>query len=454
MGPIKIAYIAAGAGGMYCGNCLHDNTLAAAMTRQGHNVHLVPTYTPLKTDEDNVSLKRVFFGGVNVYLDQKYPWYRRLPSWATGWLNQPWLLNLVVRMSVSTRAEDLGALAVSMLRGEEGYQKREIDELVDWLATEAKPDVVHLSNVLLIGLARTIRERLGVPVIVTLSGEDLFLEQLKEPHTSQALFELRHRAGDVQGFVALNRYYADRCTELLQIEPSKMHVIPHGLALTGHGTRIDRPSDSPFTLGYLGRIVPEKGVDRLVDAFIRLNRESDLPPLRLRLAGYLSPADKKYLRQMQDAIKRAGLADKFEYVGSPDRQGKIDFLLSLDTLAMPCVYPESKGLPIIEALANGVPVVVPHEGAFPEAIAESGGGLTYLPNDLDQLTASLLRMIAEPGLADTLRKRGRESVHREHSDALMAERTIRLYESILASHQHPAETPSEDAPRQPERVQA
>ena len=68
---MKIAYIAAGAAGMYCGTCIHDNTLVAIIQKKGHDIALIPTYTPLRTDEENVSLNRVFYGGVNVYLQQK-----------------------------------------------------------------------------------------------------------------------------------------------------------------------------------------------------------------------------------------------------------------------------------------------------------------------------------------------------------------------------------------------
>ena len=70
---MRIAYITAGAAGMYCGSCLHDNTLAAALLELGEDVVLVPTYTPLRTDEPDVSIDRVFFGGINVYLQEKVP---------------------------------------------------------------------------------------------------------------------------------------------------------------------------------------------------------------------------------------------------------------------------------------------------------------------------------------------------------------------------------------------
>src|SRR5881394_1663230 len=76
---VKICILAAGAGGMYCGSCMRDNALAAALKRLGHDVTLIPLYTPLKTDAPSVSGKRVFFGGVNIYLQHASKLFRRTP---------------------------------------------------------------------------------------------------------------------------------------------------------------------------------------------------------------------------------------------------------------------------------------------------------------------------------------------------------------------------------------
>lgn len=416
---------------MYCGNCLHDNTLATALSADGHDVLLVPTYTPLKTDEQNVSLNRVFFGGITVYLSEKYPVFRRMPRWLTRWLDAPWLLRLVTSWGLSTQAEDLGQLAVSMVCGEEGHQRRAIDELVDWLAVDVKPDVVHLSNVMLIGMAREIRRRLGVPVLSTLSGEDLFLDQLTEPYTSKCLEAMRQRAAEIEGFVALNRYYADRMSELLQVDRSRFHVIPHGLNLGLHGHRQKPPEDTTLTVGYLGRIVPDKGIHLLAEACSQLAADPQTPPIRLRLAGYLDPADRSYLRKIEKSIRQAGLAGRYDYAGTVNLAEKVAFLQSLDCLVMPTVHPESKGLPVIEALANAVPVVVPQHGAFPEVIEQTGGGLLFEPRSVPSLVEKLRQLALEPNLANNLGTQGQQAVREQFSAGLMSQRTAELYRRML-----------------------
>src|SRR3990172_11497725 len=132
---MKIAYIAAGAAGMYCGSCLHDNTLAAALLELGEDVILVPTYTPLRTDEPDVSIRRVFFGGINVYLQQNSALFRHTPWWLDRLLDHPGLLDRLSQRGVNIQPSELGAMTVSMLRGEAGRQRKEIKKLIHSLLT-------------------------------------------------------------------------------------------------------------------------------------------------------------------------------------------------------------------------------------------------------------------------------------------------------------------------------
>src|SRR4051794_38503176 len=228
---MRIAYITAGAAGMYCGSCLHDNTLAAALIALGEDVLLVPTYTPVRTDEPNVSIDRIFFGGINVYLQEKVPLFRHTPWWFDRMLDNPALLERLSRRAGSVDPMQLGGMTVSMLQGEAGNQRKEIEKLVHWLLTDVKPDIVHLSNSMQIGMARMIREHCGPPVVSQLSGEDLFLEKLRPPFYEEARAHLRERAAEVDAFVALNHYYADFMANYLAVDRAKVHVIPHGLNL-------------------------------------------------------------------------------------------------------------------------------------------------------------------------------------------------------------------------------
>ena len=296
---MKIAYLAAGAAGMYCGSCLHDNTLAAELLQRGEDLVLVPIYTPLRTDDQNVSERRVFFGGINVYLQQKWPLFRHAPRWLDKVLDHPAVLGGLSRFSGSVDPAKLGDLTISMLQGELGNQGKELDKLVAWLVEDIQPDVVHLSNSMMLGLARLITERCGPQVVCSLSGEDIFLEKLLEPYASQARTLLRERAAEVDAFVALNHYYADEMSDYLAVAPSKIHVIPHGLNLTGHGAKLQLPAARASRIGYLARVCADKGLHLLIAACEQLAQQSDCPDFELHVAGYLGGGDQQYFRELE-----------------------------------------------------------------------------------------------------------------------------------------------------------
>ncbi len=428
---MKIVYLAAGAASMYCGSCLHDNTLAAALSALGEDVLLVPTYTPIRTDEEDVSDRRLFFGGINVYLQQKSSIFRHTPWFVDELLNHPSIIQWATRGGPSVDAAQLGDLTVSMLEGEAGRQRKEIQKLVHWLRTEGRPQIVHLSNSMMIAMAREIR-KLGIPVVCSLSGEDIFLEKLVEPFYSQARQALRERAQDADAFVALNHYYADFMAGYLDVPRARIHVIPHGLNLTGHGTR-QPDSAGPFRIGYLARICDDKGLHLLVAAAELLAAAPEMPPFTVRAAGYLGDLDRPYLETLQKRFAQWADPTRFRYEGELSRADKIAFLQDLDVMSLPTVYHESKGLPVLEAWANGVAVVLPEHGAFPEMVAHSGGGLLHAPLDPQALAARLKQLALDPALASQLGEKGQQAVRRDFTAAGMALQTRALYESILTS---------------------
>jgi glycosyltransferase involved in cell wall biosynthesis len=322
-----------------------------------------------------------------------------------------------------------------MLRGEEGNQRKEVRNLVDWLSREPAYDVISLPFTLLIGLAPALR-RLGRPIVCTLQGEDLFLEALDEPWRTQAKDLIRRHVPSVDAFVAVSDYYARFMCAYLGIPGEKIHRVPIGINLEGHSLR-DRRGRGPFTLGYFARVAPEKGLHRLAEAYRILRRERGLPASRLRAAGYLAPEHKGYLAGVEARLAEWGLRDEFEYRGALSREEKIRFLRELDVLSVPSDYLEPKGLYLLEAMANGVPVVQPRHGAFPEILERTGGGLLFDPPDLGGLADAVLELHADPDRAAELGRRGAEGVRQHYSARLMAERAAEVFSSLVAGAERP-----------------
>jgi glycosyltransferase involved in cell wall biosynthesis len=426
---MRIHYFTGGAAGMYCGSCIRDNALAAELIRQGHNVLLLPVYTPTLTDEENVSHERVFLGGLSVYLEQHVPLLRRTPRWLDALWDWPPLIRALSRLSISNQPEPLAAITVSLLRGENGFQNKEIVKLLAWLETQPRPDVVSLPFALLISLAAPIRRALGCPVTVTLQGEDLFLNSMPEPYKSETLALIRAQAPEVDAFISMSNSYAAFMAGFLGIPREKIHVVPLGINVAGF-ERAPRPAGAPFTVGHFARIAPEKGLDALAEAYILLRQRTASAPMRLEAAGYLAPEHRGYLAGIEEMLRAAGLAAEFRYHGRLDREEKIRFLQSLDVFSVPEPYAEPKGLSVLEAMACGVPVVQPRHGAFPEIIARAGGGLLFEPGNTAQLAEKLFLLWQNRELREELARAGYAGVRAHAGVEQEARRCIEVFEHV------------------------
>lgn len=429
---MKIAYITAGAAGMYCGSCIHDNTLAAALIAKGHDVALVPTYTPTRTDEEDVSMDRVFYGAVNVYLEQKSAVFRHIPETLHRWLDAPRLLDWVSGRGVSIDATKLGDMTLSVAMGEQGNQRRELEELVAWLRDDFRPEIVHITNSMFLGLAGPLKRELGVPVLCSLQGEDIFLDDLTEPFKRRVHEQLQGHARDVDGLVATCGYYADFMAEYLAVERDTVHVVPLGIKLAGHRLApARRRQDEPFVIGYLARICPEKGLLDLVEAVALLADEHGDGAVRLRAAGYLGKRDEPYLEKVRARVRELGLDQIFDYAGEVSRDDKIALLQSIDVLSVPTVYKDPKGLFVLEALANGVAVVQPAHGSFPEMIQATGGGRLSRPGSAESLAAELEALMLNADECYELGRCGAAAVSARFSDETMADATLAVYTRFL-----------------------
>ncbi len=420
---------------MYCGNCFRDNALVSALRRQGHDTLMVPLYLPMTLDEmDTRGNSPTLFGGINVFLSQKLPWHRRSPAWLRRWFDAPWLLKWASGKAAGTRAEDVGDINLSMLRGEEGNQARELDELIAWLKGQGRPDVILLSNALLTGLARRLKSELRSPVIVFLQSEESFLDSISEPWRTRSWEVLRERAREVDGWIAPSRYFAGRMTERLGLSESRVRVVNNGILLEGYPLepRSIVGHLSP-TLGYFARMCPEKGLDIVVDAYIELRRRNRVPHLQLRIGGGCGAGDEAFVGGQKQKLSDAKILGDCVFAPNLSRAEKIAFYAACDVLSVPARQSEAFGLYVIESMAAGTPLVQPSVATFPELLEETGGGVLYAPN-----TAGALADALEPLLGDLPRLRmlgelGRRAVRDRFTDATMASGTVEGIQSLLGA---------------------
>ncbi|MEM8678007.1 MAG: glycosyltransferase family 4 protein [Planctomycetota bacterium] len=426
---MRIAIITAGAAGMYCGSCLSDNALARALHQQGHDVQLIPLYTPIRTDVPNAARQPVFLGGINLYLRQKYTLARAVPRWLTGWLDHPWLINQLANRAVQTEASELGDLTVAVLQAERGVLSSEFDRLTQTLV-DFDPDVVHFSNIMIAGAAMLMKQATRAAMVVTLQGDDIFLDELPAESRAQVVDEIRNFEHAIDAYVAHSQFYASKMSQFLGLPLPKIHVRRLATELDDLCSAARVSVDRPPRLGYLARLAPEKGLHLLCEAFAQLRRQSEWEALELHIAGYQGKQHEGYVASCVDPL-REQYPGAVRLWGDVDRQQKIDFLREVDVISVPSPYEDPKGLYVLEALAAGVPVVQPDHGAFPELMEVTGGGRLFKANAVDALASELADLLGSPEQIRQLADAGKAAVCAHHTSQVEAREMVEFYQQLL-----------------------
>ena len=407
---------------------MRDNSLARHLINQGHEVTVLPTYLPHLLDEPSSAKQTpIFFGGLNVYLQHKFRFFRKTPQWLDQIFNSQTLLRWVAGKRGMTAARDLGEITLSTLQAKDGPLAKEVDKVVDWFKEHGKPDVLLLSTVLLAGIGRTVREELGISVLSFLQGEDGFLDSFLPEFRKQAWELIGADARELDGCISPSRFFATLMGQRLGMVPEKILPLSNGISLDGYPA--DRAEPSEPTIGYFARICPEKGLDLLIDAFIQLKQSGEHPRLKLAVAGTLPKENQSFLEEQKRKITAAGLDQFVVFRPNLNRQEKIDFLTKLSLFCVPARVPEAFGLYVIEAMAAGVSVVLPDHGAFPEILEKTGGGITYSTTEPESLLPALGEQLRDPSGCSAMGEQGRVAVHEKFSNEGLARQ---LEENILA----------------------
>jgi len=427
---MNILYIIPGSGNnFYCGNCLRDSKYVGAVRDLGHQVVKIPMYLPLFSEESDPNNIPLFYGAISIYLKQLYPFLRKAPAWFDHMLNSKPMLKLAARMSGSTRARGLGELTISMLMGEHGEQKDELDRMIDWIAGHCKPDIIHLSNALLLGLARRIKEKLNVPVVCSLQDEDVWVDVMKPAFRDRAWELMREDAAYVDLFVAVSDFFGGVMKERMNLPAEKLTRVHLGVF----------PEDYPAipveskgrNIGFISRMNHENGLDILVDAFLQLKKKPEFEDARLVITGGSTGDDAKYIKSNRKKLSRAGLMGYVDFHEDFIEGGRMEFFRNVSVISVPVRMGEAFGLYLVEAMASGVPVVQPALGAFPEIVGVTGGGIIYEGNTPDSLARSLEKILGDKEMLRQKSLDARSGTEDHFNISRQSGKMIDAYESII-----------------------
>ncbi len=426
---MNIIQIIPGSGGsFYCGNCLRDSKYVDALRNQGHQVVKIPMYLPLFSDERDIGEIPIFYGAVALYLKQVYPIFRNMPVWMEKMLNSKPMMKLAGSMAGSTRAKGLEDMTISMLLGEQGQQKEELDQMVDWIVEHCKPDIIHISNALLLGLARRLKEKTGVPVVCSLQDEDVWVDAM-QPQFQQKIWDLMHeRSNDVDALVAVSNYFAQAMKNKMNLSPEKLHTFYLGVDPEEYD--FISVKEKPRNVGYISRMCHENGFDIVVDAFIELKKQKGFEDVKLIATGGSTGDDTKFIKEQRRKLKVADLEDAFEIIPEFEGDERHEFFKKVVLVSVPVRIGEAFGMYLLESMASGIPVVQPALGAFPEIIEVSGGGVTYTPNTPMKLSEAWTELLNNPEKLEKLSLDGWQGTKEKFNIHNHAAEIIGLYERL------------------------
>jgi glycosyltransferase involved in cell wall biosynthesis len=428
---MKIVNIVPGFGGtFYCGNCLRDSGYTKSLIKLGNDAIMLPIYLPLNFNHDVEENKTpIFFGAVGIYMRQNFSLFRNMPKWMENLFNSPAMLRFAAKKAGSTRTDGLEEMTISMIMGKDGKQKNELQELIDFLKNHEKPDVVHLSNALLLGLAKEIKAQLRIPVVCSLQDEDVWVDAMKEKYRDKTWNIMAEKAEDVDAFIAVSHYYAGQMKEKMTIPDHKMNVIYIGIEKEIY--RYSEPVFDPPAIGYLSRMFHDHGFGLFIDAYIKLKENEQFKDVKLKLTGGYTADDKPYVDRQLKKLKKRGLLNDVEIVEKFCKESLSDFFSKVTILTVPVLKGEAFGTYQLESLICGTPLVQPALGAFPEIIEKTGGGAFYSPNTVDALVAKWAEVLSDPEKIKEMSVKGRKSVMENYTTEVLTKEVLRVYEEVI-----------------------
>jgi glycosyltransferase involved in cell wall biosynthesis len=343
-----------------------------------------------------------------MYLREKVGFMKNMPAFLDKFFNSPLFLKLAAKQAGTTRTEGFEELTINMIEGDNAFRKKEIDRLVKYLTENGKPDIIHLSNALILGLARQLKARMNIRIVCSLLNEDDWIDDMVEPYRSRAWKMIAKESVYVDAFITPSKYYKDLFKEKTGLTGDNIHIVP--LGFDAEFPVQVRNGQRPPAIGFFSRVNRHNGIDKIVDAFIELKTKDLIPGLTLNICGGYTGDDKPFISEQISKIHAKNLEKSIRIY--PEFQGtsKMQFFNDVDIISVPVRKYDGYGLYILEANHAGIPVVQPATGAFPEIIETTKGGITYSPDTVEELANALLKLLTDEKLLEDLGKTGRINV--------------------------------------------
>ncbi|MCL2415119.1 MAG: glycosyltransferase family 4 protein [Bacteroidales bacterium] len=419
---MKILLIVPGAGDtFYCGNCFRDNLYAQALQNAGHEVSIMPLYLPL-TGESWKSSTPLFFPATSYYVAQKFFKKGKMPNFLRKFLDSPTVLRLASHFSGTTSAKGMENMTLSMIKGDDKNFAGQVEKIIHWIENHERPDIIHLSTSMLIGIAKAIKNRINIPIVCSLQDEEVWLDSLEERYAREAWKSIGKNVKFVNKFVASSEFYKSISFEKIP-EIKEIEVVYPGVEFSKYHSA-DYPKNP--TIGFYYRMNHENGLDILAEAFVNLKKKNLIPNLKLKIGGGYTRENKKFLNHIHTILEPY----KNDVIWSEYSLSEhTTFYKEISLICAPLRFDEAFGLYLSEAFAAGRPAVVPNTGSFSEVVGDAG--ILYSPNDSENLAKALQKILTNSVIYETCKEHTTRLSHEKYCDKIAAEKLQRIYSDLL-----------------------
>jgi len=416
---MKILLIIPGSGdSFYCGNCFRDNLYAQALRNAGQEVVIMPIYLPL-TDQSFRADTPLFFPATSYYVSQKLFGKGKMPRFFEKILDSPLALRLASSFSGTTTAKGMEQMTLSMIKGDDKNFSKQVERLIDWIVNHDRPDVIHLSSSLLIGIAKAIKNRINIPVVCSLQDEEIWIDNLESRYAQEAWAAIRDNVGYVDRFVASSEFYKSKALKKIH-EIGEITVIYPGINIEKYHSPA-YPKEP--TIGFFYRMSHESGLDILAHAFVKLKIENVAFNLKLKIGGGYSRENKRFIRRIRKILQPY----KNDVIWSEHYtlDEHVAFYKDISLICVPLRFNEAVGLYVCEAFAAGRPAVAPDAGSFGEIVGDAG--LLYAPNDSEHLAEALKKILTDNDFYKKCKENALWLSCERYKDAITSEKLLKTY---------------------------
>jgi len=419
---MKILLIIPGSGdAFYCGNCFRDNLHVQALRNAGHDAIVMPLYLPL-TDKSFSANTPLFFPATSYYVAQKFFGKGKMPQFVEKILDSPPILRLASAFSGATSAKGMEQMTLSMIKGDDLNFAKQIEKLIDWIVNHERPDIIHLSSSMLIGIAKAIKSKINIPIVCSLQDEEIWLDSLESRYAREAWDSISRNLKYIDRFVASSEYYK---SEVLNKIPKigKIEVVYPGVNRKKYESP-NYPKDP--VIGFFYRMNYENGLDILAKSFVKLKSENRIPNLKLKIGGGYTRENKDFINSIRNILQP--FMNDVIWSDSYNLGEHAGFYKDISLICAPLRFNEAVGLYLCEAFAAGRPAVVPATGSFSEIVGNAG--VSYSPNDSENLAEALRKILTDNALYERCKENAVLLSHERYNDAVAAEKLLKVYREV------------------------